>query len=76
MFTVEILKGFMEYHEEIEEYFKKRGVHAIFLFRRNHLRRMISLFANNYDKDVKVLNGTHKSHVHSPHEVFSYIISY
>lgn len=61
-------QGLMEYHTEIAEYFKERGVQAIFLFRRNHLRRMISLLANNHDKNVKVLNGTHKSHVHSPHE--------
>lgn len=64
-------KGVMEYHREIAEYFKGRDVHAIFLFRRNHLRRMISLLANNHDKNVKVLNGTHKSHVHSPREVCS-----
>ncbi|XP_027090958.2 uncharacterized protein [Coffea arabica] len=61
-------QGLTEYHEGIAEYFKKRGVHAIYLFRRNHLRRMISLIANVYDKDAKLLNGTHKSHVHSPQE--------
>lgn len=63
------LKGLMEYHEEIADYFNRRGVSIIFLFRRNLLRRMISLLANTYDKDAKLLNGTHKSHVHSPHEV-------
>ena len=59
----------MKHHEEIVEYFKTRGVSAIFLFRRNLLRRMISVLANSYDKDAKLLNGTHKSHVHSPKEV-------
>ncbi|KAJ6936767.1 hypothetical protein NC652_011453 [Populus alba x Populus x berolinensis] len=58
----------MRHHEEIVEYFKTRGVSAIFLFRRNLLRRMISILANSYDRDVKPLNGTHKSHVHSPRE--------
>ncbi|KAK9946560.1 hypothetical protein M0R45_012020 [Rubus argutus] len=61
-------QGLMENHEEIVKYFKKRGVSAIFLFRRNLLRRMISVLANSYDKDAKQLNGTHKSHVHSPLE--------
>ncbi|XP_011004994.1 PREDICTED: uncharacterized protein LOC105111367 [Populus euphratica] len=61
-------QGVMQYHEEIVEYFNTRGVSAIFLFRRNLLRRMISILANSYDRDVKPLNGTHKSHVHSPHE--------
>ncbi|KAF3511962.1 hypothetical protein F2Q69_00004419 [Brassica cretica] len=62
-------QGLMKHHEEIIEYFKTRGVSAIFLFRRNLLRRMISVLANSYDKDAKLLNGTHKSHVHSPKEV-------
>ncbi|CAB4296963.1 unnamed protein product [Prunus armeniaca] len=61
-------QGLMENHEEIVKYFKKKGVSAIFLFRRNLLRRMISVLANSYDKDAKPLNGTHKSHVHSPLE--------
>ncbi|KAF3446688.1 hypothetical protein FNV43_RR11868 [Rhamnella rubrinervis] len=61
-------QGVMEHHEEIEKYFKEKGVAAIFLFRRNLLRRMISVLANSYDKDAKLLNGTHKSHVHSPLE--------
>lgn len=63
------LQGLMQYHEEIVEYFKSRGVLVIFLFRRNHLRRMISILANSYDQNAKPLNGTHKSHVHSSHEV-------
>jgi hypothetical protein len=42
---------------------------VLFLFRRNTLRRLISVLANNYDRDAKQLNGTHKSHVHSKEEV-------
>ncbi|KAF8013680.1 hypothetical protein BT93_I1517 [Corymbia citriodora subsp. variegata] len=61
-------QGLMQHHEEIVDYFRNRGVSAIFLFRRNLLRRMISVLANSYDRDAKLLNGTHKSHVHSPHE--------
>ncbi|KAK9162965.1 hypothetical protein Syun_003867 [Stephania yunnanensis] len=58
-------QGLMEHHQEIVEYFNRRGVSLIFLLRRNLLRRMISLLANSYDRDAKLLNGTHKSHVHS-----------
>ncbi|KAK0605464.1 hypothetical protein LWI29_027166 [Acer saccharum] len=58
-------QGLMEYHEEIVEYFKRRGVSAIFLFRRNLLRRLVSVLANSYDRHAKLLNGTHKAHVHS-----------
>lgn len=65
----QFMQGLMQHHEEIVEYFNTRGVSAIFLFRRNLLRRMISVLANLYDRDNKLLNGTHKSHVHSPHEV-------
>ncbi|XP_038996907.1 uncharacterized protein LOC120121660 [Hibiscus syriacus] len=61
-------QGLMAYHEEIVEYFKQRGVSAIFLFRRNLLRRMVSVLANSYDRHAKLLNGTHKSHVHSHQE--------
>uniref|UniRef100_A0A7N0TE57 Sulfotransferase n=2 Tax=Kalanchoe fedtschenkoi TaxID=63787 RepID=A0A7N0TE57_KALFE len=61
-------QGVMRNHEEIVDYFKRRGVSAIFLFRRNLLRRMISLLANSYDQNAKLINGTHKSHVHSHHE--------
>ncbi|TXG64365.1 hypothetical protein EZV62_011359 [Acer yangbiense] len=35
-------QGLLQHHEEIVEYFRTRGVSAIFLFRRNLLRRMIS----------------------------------
>lgn len=62
-------QGLMEHHEEVVEYFNRNGVAAIFLFRRNLLRRLISVLANSYDKDAKLLNGIHKSHVHSPVEV-------
>ncbi|CAM8911161.1 unnamed protein product [Rhodiola kirilowii] len=61
-------QGFMKHHNEIAEYFNKNGISTIFLFRRNLLRRMISVLANSYDSKAKLLNGTHKSHVHSPVE--------
>lgn len=59
----------MDYPEEIVEYFNRRGVSAVFLFRRNLLRRLISVLANSFDRHAKILNGTHKSHVHSLEEV-------
>ncbi|KAH6788264.1 P-loop containing nucleoside triphosphate hydrolases superfamily protein [Perilla frutescens var. hirtella] len=58
-------QGVMEYHKEIVDYFNDRGVSVIFLFRRNLLRRLVSVLANSYDRYAKLLNGTHKSHVHS-----------
>ncbi|XP_021897587.1 uncharacterized protein LOC110814424 isoform X2 [Carica papaya] len=61
-------QGLIEYHRDIVEYFNRRGVSAIFLFRRNLLRRMVSVLANSYDRYAKLLNGTHKSHVHSVEE--------
>ncbi|XP_068637918.1 uncharacterized protein [Aristolochia californica] len=61
-------QGLMAYHKEIVEYFNRRDVSAIFLFRRNHLRRLVSVLANSFDRSAKLLNGTHKSHVHSPSE--------
>ncbi|GFZ18746.1 P-loop containing nucleoside triphosphate hydrolases superfamily protein [Actinidia rufa] len=61
-------QGLMEHHNEIVEYFNSRNVSVIFLFRRNLLRRMVSVLANSYDRYAKLLNGTHKSHVHSPAE--------
>lgn len=61
-------QGLMEHHEEIVKYFNQKGVSAIFLFRRNLLRRMVSVLANSFDRNAKLLNGTHKSHVHSPLE--------
>ncbi|XP_052117411.1 uncharacterized protein LOC107487781 [Arachis duranensis] len=61
-------QGVMEHHKEVVEYFNRRSVSVIFLFRRNLLRRMVSMHANSYDRYAKLLNGTHKSHVHSPEE--------
>ncbi|KAL8108672.1 uncharacterized protein LOC141673085 isoform X2 [Apium graveolens] len=61
-------QALMQHHEAILDYFKSRGVLVIFLFRRNLLRRMISILANSYDQNAKPLNGTHKSHVHLSHE--------
>ncbi|KAI5581741.1 hypothetical protein BDE02_07G038100 [Populus trichocarpa] len=61
-------QGVMQHHKEIADYFNRRGVSAIFLFRRNLLRRMVSVLANSYDRHAKLLNGTHKSHVHSTEE--------
>ncbi|KAJ7944412.1 Sulfotransferase [Quillaja saponaria] len=61
-------QGLMEHHEEIVDYFNRRGVSAIFLLRRNLLRRIVSVLANSYDRYAKLLNGTHKSHVHTQEE--------
>ncbi|GMI65994.1 hypothetical protein like AT3G50620 [Hibiscus trionum] len=61
-------QGLIEHHKQIVEYFNQQGVSAVFLFRRNLLRRMVSLLANSYDRYAKLLNGTHKSHVHSEEE--------
>nr|XP_027192195.1 uncharacterized protein LOC101507230 isoform X2 [Cicer arietinum] len=61
-------QGLMEHPKEIVDYFNCRGVSVIFLFRRNLLRRMVSTLANSYDRYAKLLNGTHKSHVHSAEE--------
>lgn len=61
-------QGVMEYHREIAEYFGSKGVSVIFLLRRNLLRRHVSILANAYDRQMKLLNGTHKSHVHSKEE--------
>ncbi|KAL9327670.1 hypothetical protein ACSQ67_002673 [Phaseolus vulgaris] len=61
-------QGLMEHHAEIAEYFDRRRISVIFLFRRNLLRRMVSMLANSYDRYAKLLNGTHKAHVHSAEE--------
>ncbi|KAH9624624.1 hypothetical protein KSS87_000779, partial [Heliosperma pusillum] len=61
-------QGLMAHHEEIVRYMNQKGVSTIFLLRKNLLRRMVSMVANSYDRDAKLLNGTHKSHVHSPVE--------
>lgn len=58
----------MKHHEEIIEYFNRRGVSAIFLLRRNLLQRYVSILANAHDSATKQLNGTHKAHVHSRDE--------
>ncbi|URD91442.1 Nodulation protein [Musa troglodytarum] len=62
------IMGLMQHHKEIIEYFNKRGVSAILLFRRNLLRRLVSVLANSHDRNAKQLNGTHKAHVHSKDE--------
>lgn len=59
----------MEYSREVAAYYKQRGVSVVVLVRRNLLRRLISVLANAYDRRMKPLNGTHKSHVHLPEEV-------
>lgn len=61
-------QGLMKHHEEIIEYFNRRGVSAIFLLRRNLLQRYVSILANAHDSATKQLNGTHKAHVHSRDE--------
>ncbi|XP_066388035.1 uncharacterized protein [Miscanthus floridulus] len=61
-------QGLMENHRDIVNYLNRRGAMVIFLFRRNTLRRLISVSANNYDRKTKQLNGIHKSHVHSKEE--------
>ncbi|KAJ6842436.1 uncharacterized protein M6B38_301305 [Iris pallida] len=61
-------QGLMTNHEEVVSYFNRRGVSAIFLFRRNLLRRLVSILANEHDRNLKQLNGTHKAHVHSKDE--------
>ncbi|CAD6223893.1 unnamed protein product [Miscanthus lutarioriparius] len=65
------IKGILENPEDIVSYLNKKGVSVVFMFRRNTLRRLISVLANDYDKDAKQLNGTHKSRVHSKEEVSS-----
>ncbi|KAJ8764314.1 hypothetical protein K2173_006054 [Erythroxylum novogranatense] len=61
-------QGVMAHHKDVVDYFNRRNVSVIFLFRRNLLRRMVSVLANSYDRYAKLLNGTHKSHVHSDDE--------
>lgn len=59
----------MANHADIADYFNRRGVSAIFLFRWNLLRQLVSQLANNHDRYLKQLNGTHKAHVHTAYEV-------
>ncbi|XP_062189286.1 uncharacterized protein LOC133892487 [Phragmites australis] len=61
-------QGILDNHDDIVSYLNKKGVSVLFLFRRNTLQRVISVLANDYDRDAKQLNGTHKSHVHSKEE--------
>uniref|UniRef100_I1PC03 Sulfotransferase n=1 Tax=Oryza glaberrima TaxID=4538 RepID=I1PC03_ORYGL len=62
------LQGLVANHADIADYFNRRGVSAIFLFRRNLLRQLVSQLANNHDRYLKQLNGTHKAHVHTAYE--------
>ncbi|CAI9282967.1 unnamed protein product [Lactuca saligna] len=68
-------QGLMEHPKEIVDYFNDKGVSVIFLLRRNMLRRLVSILANSYDKDARILNGIHVSHVHS-HEEASKLSKY
>lgn len=61
-------QGLMEYNKEASMYFHENGVSIIFLLRQNLLKRLVSILANAYDRDAKLLNGTHKAHVHSEKE--------
>ncbi|TVU46673.1 hypothetical protein EJB05_06256 [Eragrostis curvula] len=61
-------QGLVANHADIVDYFNRRGVSAIFLFRRNLLRQLVSQLANNHDRYLKQLNGTHKAHVHTRDE--------
>uniref|UniRef100_A0A0E0GNN9 Sulfotransferase n=1 Tax=Oryza nivara TaxID=4536 RepID=A0A0E0GNN9_ORYNI len=61
-------QGLVANHADIADYFNRRGVSAIFLFRRNLLRQLVSQLANNHDRYLKQLNGTHKAHVHTAYE--------
>ncbi|KAK3127872.1 hypothetical protein QOZ80_7AG0579520 [Eleusine coracana subsp. coracana] len=61
-------QGILDNPADIVSYLNKKGVSVLFLFRRNTLRRLISVLSNDYDRDAKQLNGTHKSHVHSKEE--------
>ncbi|KAJ4814630.1 P-loop containing nucleoside triphosphate hydrolases superfamily protein [Rhynchospora pubera] len=61
-------QGLVDNYDDIVEYFVRRGISAIFIFRRNLLRRIVSQIANDFDRNFKQLNGTHKSHVHTIQE--------
>ncbi|KAI5066160.1 hypothetical protein GOP47_0018784 [Adiantum capillus-veneris] len=61
-------QGVMEYKKEIADYLKDNSVSVIFLFRKNILRRYVSILANSFDRVAKQLNGTHLAHVHSKEE--------
>ncbi|KAK8950866.1 hypothetical protein KSP39_PZI003409 [Platanthera zijinensis] len=57
-------QGILDNHEGIVDYLNHRGISVILLFRRNHLRRLVSHKANNYDG----LSKTHKAHAQSKNE--------
>ncbi|XP_062211364.1 uncharacterized protein LOC133912567 isoform X2 [Phragmites australis] len=61
-------QGLMEHYQDIVKYLNKKGAKVIFLFRKNTLRRLISVLANDYDRKTKQLNGIHKAHIHSKEE--------
>ncbi|KAH7428090.1 hypothetical protein KP509_10G075300 [Ceratopteris richardii] len=61
-------QGVMEYKSEIAAYLKKNSISIIFLFRRNLVRRYISILANSFDQVAKQINGRHFAHVHSEEE--------
>lgn len=61
-------QGPVEYRQEVLDYFQSMGVSIILLRRRNVLKRLISIMANDFDRREKLLNGTHKAHVHSLEE--------
>ncbi|GJN10850.1 hypothetical protein PR202_ga28983 [Eleusine coracana subsp. coracana] len=66
-------QGILDNPADIVSYLNKKGVSVLFLFRRNTLRRLISVLSNDYDRDAKQLNGTHKSHVHSKEEALAQV---
>lgn len=61
-------QGVMEYKRETVSYLRDHLVSVIFLFRKNILRRYVSILANSFDRVAKQLNGTHLAHVHSKEE--------
>ncbi|GAQ86632.1 P-loop containing nucleoside triphosphate hydrolases superfamily protein [Klebsormidium nitens] len=62
-------QGVMDHWQDWLEYVRAHGVSVVVLFRRNTLRRMVSVAANGYDKQAKLVDGEqHKSHVHSAEE--------
>ena len=70
------LQGAMEYNKQDLSYFEEKGLSVIFLLKHNILRRHMSILANLFDKEVKLLNGTHQSHVHFEVEVSDQKIIY
>ncbi|KAJ6419908.1 hypothetical protein OIU84_029932 [Salix udensis] len=62
--------GKKEEHQPLEKHNGKKEEHQPLEKQngKNLLRRMVSVLANSYDRHAKLLNGTHKSHVHSTEE--------